>query len=97
MEAEMVLLVFVVEVVAGVCPLHLFLDVYSDVNIWKPQICSNLAELMERWLERSAASFRNMFTALSLLSKFILMLVFFLIEGYGFKWFKGQVTKKISK
>ncbi len=28
MEAEMVLLVYVVGVVAGVCPLHLFPDVY---------------------------------------------------------------------
>ncbi len=36
MEAEMVLLVYVVGVIAGVCPLHLFVDVYSSVYIWKP-------------------------------------------------------------
>ncbi len=33
MEAEMALLVYVVGAIAGVCPLHLFLDVCSDVYI----------------------------------------------------------------
>ncbi len=36
MEAEMVFLLYGVRVVAGVCPLHLFLNVYSHVYIRKP-------------------------------------------------------------